>query len=79
MLWASSYLALGRGVSAEAAAGYASLFFLGITVGRALNGFLTMRFLRRADDAARGRRWWRWARCCCCCPWARARRLPGWW
>ena len=44
MLWASSYLALGRGVSAEAAAGYASLFFLGITVGRALNGFLTMRF-----------------------------------
>ena len=44
MLWASSYLALGRGVSAEAAAGYASLFFIGITVGRALNGFLTMRF-----------------------------------
>ena len=34
----------GRGVSAEAAAGYASLFFIGITVGRALNGFLTMRF-----------------------------------
>ena len=44
MLWASSYLALARGVSAEAAAGYASLFFIGITVGRALNGFLTMRF-----------------------------------
>jgi len=44
MLWASSYLALGRGVSTEAAAGYASLFFIGITVGRALNGFLTMRF-----------------------------------
>ena len=44
MLWASSYLALGHGVSAEAAAGYASLFFIGITVGRALNGFLTMRF-----------------------------------
>ena len=31
-------------MSAEAAAGYASLFFIGITVGRALNGFLTMRF-----------------------------------
>lgn len=44
MLWASSYLALARGVGAEAAAGYASLFFIGITVGRALNGFLTMRF-----------------------------------
>ena len=44
MLWASSYLALGRGVGTEAAAGYASLFFIGITVGRALSGFLTMRF-----------------------------------
>ena len=44
MLWASSYLALGRGVGADAAAGYASLFFIGITVGRALSGFLTMRF-----------------------------------
>ncbi len=44
MLWASSYLALGRGVGAEAAAGYASLFFIGVTAGRALNGFLTLRF-----------------------------------
>ena len=31
-------------MGADAAAGYASLFFIGITVGRALNGFLTMRF-----------------------------------
>lgn len=43
-LWASSYLTLEKGISAEAAAGCASLFFIGITVGRALGGFLTMRF-----------------------------------
>lgn len=42
-LWASSYLALHKGVPPETAAGFASLFFLGITVGRALSGFLTMR------------------------------------
>lgn len=44
MLWSSSYLALGRGLSEQAAAEYASLFFLGITVGRAASGFLTMKF-----------------------------------
>ena len=43
-LWASSYLALYKGVPAETAAYFASMFFVGITVGRALNGFLTMRF-----------------------------------
>ena len=43
-LWISSYLSLHRGVEPETAAGYAGLFFLGITVGRALSGFLTMRF-----------------------------------
>ena len=43
-LWASSYLVLHRGLSAETAAGFASLFFVGITVGRALSGFLTMRY-----------------------------------
>lgn len=43
-LWASSYLVMARGLSAQAAAGYAGLFFLGITVGRALSGFLTLRF-----------------------------------
>ena len=41
-LWASSYLVLHRGVSAETAAGFASLFFVGITVGRFLSGFLTL-------------------------------------
>ena len=42
-LWASSYLTLHKGVSPETAAGFASMFFLGITAGRALSGFLTMR------------------------------------
>ncbi len=42
-LWASSYLVLRRGLSAETAAGFASLFFIGITAGRALSGFLTIK------------------------------------
>ena len=41
-LWASSYLVLHQGVSAETAAGFASLFFVGITAGRFLSGFLTL-------------------------------------
>lgn len=43
-LWASSYLVLERGIAAETAAGYASLFFIGITAGRAVSGFLTMKW-----------------------------------
>ena len=43
-LWASSYFALHGGFSAEAAARFASLFYIGITIGRAFSGFLTMRF-----------------------------------
>lgn len=43
-LWASSYLVLNRGTGEETAASFASMFFIGITVGRALNGFLTMKF-----------------------------------
>ena len=43
-LWASSYLVLNRGISPETAASFASLFFLGITAGRALCGFLTLKF-----------------------------------
>lgn len=42
-LWASSYLTLHKGVSADIAATFASMFYLGITVGRALSGFLTMK------------------------------------
>ncbi len=42
-LWASSYLALQRGVDPETAAFFGSLFFIGITVGRGLSGFLAMK------------------------------------
>lgn len=42
-LWASSYLVLQRGLSAETAAGFASLFYIGITAGRAAGGFLTLK------------------------------------
>ena len=48
ILWASSYLNLSKGISAEAAAGYAGLFFTGITVGRMLSGFLTIKLSDRA-------------------------------
>ncbi len=41
MLWASSYLVQQRGIAAETAAGFASLFFLGITLGRLLSGFVS--------------------------------------
>lgn len=42
-LWASSYLVLHWGLSSETAATFASLFYIGITVGRALGGFLTLK------------------------------------
>ncbi|MDE6373097.1 MAG: MFS transporter, partial [Clostridia bacterium] len=44
MLWASSYMISHNGVGPEEAAKYASLFFIGITVGRGVNGFLTLKF-----------------------------------
>lgn len=43
-LWASSYLAIYKGVPAEMAAFFASMFFIGIAAGRAMNGFLTIKF-----------------------------------
>ena len=42
-LWASSYLSLYKGIPAETAARYASLFYIGITAGRAVSGFITMK------------------------------------
>ena len=42
-LWASSYLTLYKGVSPETAATFASMFYIGITIGRALSGFITMK------------------------------------
>lgn len=43
-LWASTYLVLHHGVTEEVAATCASLFYIGITAGRAINGFLTAKF-----------------------------------
>ena len=42
-LWSASYFNLHGGFSADEAASLGSLFFLGITVGRALSGFVTMK------------------------------------
>ncbi len=43
-LWASSYLVLHKGIAETTAAAFASLFYIGITAGRGINGFLTIRF-----------------------------------
>ena len=42
-LWASSYLVQKWAFSPEAAAGFASMFYIGITLGRFTNGFLAMK------------------------------------
>ena len=39
-LWAASYLTLARDIPAETAAGFAALFYLGITAGRAVSGWI---------------------------------------
>lgn len=42
-LWASSYLVLHKGIDKDTAAFFGSMFFIGITMGRAINGFLTFK------------------------------------
>lgn len=46
-LWASSWLVLHRGIEVETAAKWSSLFYLGITIGRFLSGFVAERFGNR--------------------------------
>lgn len=41
MVWASSYLVEARGVGKETAAGFAALFYIGITAGRFLSGLIS--------------------------------------
>lgn len=41
MQWASTYFVEVKGISAERAATFASLFYIGITVGRFISGFIT--------------------------------------
>lgn len=43
-LWVSSYMVLHRGIPEDTAAVYAGIFYLGMTLGRGLNGFLTIRW-----------------------------------
>lgn len=43
-LWAASYLTVYKGFTATQAAQFASLFYIGITLGRAINGFVTIKF-----------------------------------
>lgn len=47
-LWAASYLNIFKEIEAETASFFASLFYTGITVGRAINGFVTMKFSDKA-------------------------------
>lgn len=42
-LWASSYMVMGRGISEEVSARWAAIFYLGITIGRFVSGFITMK------------------------------------
>lgn len=42
-LWASSYLNIYKGADIKTAASFGSLFYIGITVGRAISGFITMK------------------------------------
>ncbi len=57
-LWASSFLVFHHQLDAETAAACASLFYIGITAGRAANGFIADRFndtqLTRAGVAIMG-------------------------
>lgn len=46
-MWASSYCTLVRGLDAQTAASWASLFYLGITAGRFVSGFLTIKMSDR--------------------------------
>lgn len=41
MQWASTYFAQVKGISAERSANFASLFYIGITAGRFISGFIT--------------------------------------
>jgi fucose permease len=43
-LWAVSYLVTVKGLDAQKAAAYGSLFFIGITVGRMVSGFVSLRY-----------------------------------
>ena len=47
-LWGSTYMVAAKGLSADAAAKWMSMFYLGITGGRLLSGFVTMKLSSRS-------------------------------
>lgn len=47
-MWAASYCTLYRGISTEQATAWASLFYIGITLGRAICGFITFKLNDRS-------------------------------
>ena len=47
MLWSATYLVMARGMDAARAASMGGLFFLGITAGRGVSGFIAMRLKPR--------------------------------
>ena len=42
-VWAASYCTFARGIDAQTAASWASLFYIGITVGRGVSGFISLK------------------------------------
>ncbi|MDR1531948.1 MAG: MFS transporter [Clostridiales bacterium] len=48
MLWSASYLVKMKGMPPESAAGWVSLFFLGITAGRMVSGFASIKLSNEA-------------------------------
>jgi fucose permease len=47
MIWSATYLVMSRGFDAAAAASLGALFFIGMTVGRGVSGFMAMKLLPR--------------------------------
>ena len=47
-LWGASYMVMERGMSAEIAAKWASLFYMGITIGRFICGFIAIKLEDKA-------------------------------
>jgi fucose permease len=43
-LWGASYLVQAKGVSTNVAAGWIAIYYLGITIGRLINGFITAKW-----------------------------------
>ena len=46
--WAATFCTLARGIDAQTAASWAALFYMGITAGRAVSGFISLKVSDRA-------------------------------